>query len=70
MGAQLLGGAVILPRNRIVPLKRSRIATMKGRSTVKEGGSDTTRISTEVAAAASVPSSLTSTYVFCFTLLM
>lgn len=53
------GIATIFPMKRIVPESRSRIAKRNGRSTriVGTTGSETTPISTDVTAAASVPSS-------------
>ena len=50
-------GSPTRPRNRIVPLDRSRIANTNGRSKRTSGGIDVTPMVTDVAAAASVPSS-------------
>jgi hypothetical protein len=58
--AHQLAGSITFPRNRIVPVSRSRIATTNGRSTTTCSGSGRTEVtptSTEVTAAASVPSS-------------
>src|SRR6185369_5745648 len=54
------------PMNRIVPVLRSRITKMNGRST-RNSVSETTTAPVTVEAPASVPASLTSTKVFCFT---
>jgi hypothetical protein len=60
----------ITPRKTTVPDNRSLIANTKGRSTTIASGPLVTPIPTAVAAAASVPSSFTSTNVFCSTRLM
>ena len=54
-------GFVILPTNKSAPLRLSRIMNTNGWSARNIGGIDTTDIPTPVAAAASVPSSFTST---------
>src|SRR5437667_1117239 len=66
---QLAGGCRITPINRIVPDRFSRNANTNGRSIRTGGGlqTQTTPTTTAVTAAASVPSSFTSTYVLCST---
>ena len=54
-------GFRIAPRNRIVPDSRSRMANRNGRSITMDGCTLTIPISTDVTAAATVPSSFTST---------
>jgi hypothetical protein len=61
------GIRTIFPRKRIVPENRSRIANTNGRSTHRHGGRLVTLTPVFVTAAASVPSSFTSTKVLCFT---
>ncbi len=64
-------GSRIFPAKMIVPEKRSRITKTNGRSTRNgPGAAEVTLIPTDVAAAASVPSSFTSTKVLCLTSLM
>ncbi len=54
-------GFLILPTNKSAPLRLSRIIKIKGWSAINMGDIDTMAIPTPVAAAASVPSSFTST---------
>src|SRR6266487_2362027 len=65
-----IGGCRITPMNRIVPDRFSRSAKMNGRSITMYGDALVTPSPTEVTAAATVPSSFTSTYVLCFTSVM
>src|SRR5688500_15453532 len=64
------GSFTIFPMNMIVPENRSRMTNRNGRSTRIAEGADVRPIPTLVAAAASVPSSLTSTNVCCMTLVI
>src|SRR5262245_35926897 len=66
-------GSKIDPINKIVPVLSSLITQVNGRSTIMlntfiDRRKESATISTAVAAAASVPSSLTSTKVLCMTL--
>src|SRR2546430_5159290 len=69
-GPLTVAGFITRPRKRIVPDSRSRMANTNGRSTTREGGRLVTPTPTDVAAAASVPSSFTSTKALCMTSVM
>src|SRR5882762_2290165 len=66
----LIAGFITRPRKRIVPESRSRMAKTNGRSTTMDAGRLVMPTSTDVAAAASVPVSFTSTNALCFTFVM